>query len=65
MKRKRVKENPYGIKGIEFETNGRQRTVRCKLCGHRVKATFFKKDPDPNDVAYCPSCEGIDFEFVD
>ena len=67
MKRIRVKENPFAIKGLEFDTNGVVRTVRCMHCGHRIRATFFKKEPRPDDIGYCPACgsESGDFEWAD
>jgi NAD-dependent SIR2 family protein deacetylase len=49
---------------IEFETKGKEKKVKCLNCKHTFKATFYKKDPAPDDVAYCPKCGETEFKWA-
>ena len=61
MKKNRVFEKGTEIK---FESNGRVKRVLCMTCGRKFYATFYRKDPKPDDVALCPYCEGLEFTWA-
>ena len=60
----KLTKGPFKGYEVKTETRGKLKTVKCNHCGHKFSATFFRKDPDPNDVAYCPKCNGMDFEWA-
>lgn len=65
MKHVKMEKGPFKGKTLEFETEGEVKMVKCKTCGTEFEATFFRKNPDPNDASLCPSCEATgEFEFV-
>jgi NAD-dependent SIR2 family protein deacetylase len=60
-----IEKGPFEGYTVEAETNGRVKKVRCLFCGHKFSATFFRKDPDPNDTSLCPKCgEMSEFEWA-
>jgi NAD-dependent SIR2 family protein deacetylase len=63
MKRNRITRNVFDPE-VKLESTGRIKMVRCKICGHRFSATFYRKDPNPNDVNYCPECRGCDLGWA-